>query len=103
MMATPEQRLHAELLAAMQARTGLVPALAAPNVDVVIQHLQRRHGGERLYIPSPRRVYTLAKMRSSLRGGESYRSVAKRHGMGLRTLDQMLPRAGLKVKAGGDS
>lgn len=103
MMATCEQRLHAELVAALHERTGLLPALAAPFASAILAHLQDRYATEPLYIPAAKRVYPIAALRRALLSGESYRTVAKRYDMGHATLRRLLPRKSLGAATGGDS
>jgi len=100
-MAKSALQLHAEMVAALHERTGLCPALAAPFIDAIMDHLQARYGGERLYIPTRPRAYPLDAMRRALQDGESYNKVAKRHGVSRATLYELIPAQAPQVSPGG--
>ncbi len=99
MKAHAVERFHAELVDALHSRTGLRHELAAPFVDAIVAHLQERYSGEMIYIPGRVRAYQLDVMRREIMAGDSYRKVAKRHGLEHRKLYRLLPRKSLASTA----
>lgn len=59
----PVCALEAEFVQVICEKTGLKPAFAQSIVGPLVRHLQRRYGGERLYIPSSSRGYTQEEVR----------------------------------------
>lgn len=54
----PVAALEAEFVDAVCQKTGLQPEFARSIVGPLVRHLQRRYGGDRLYIPASSRGYT---------------------------------------------
>lgn len=84
------QALEDELVAAVSGETGMVASLARLFVRPVVKYLQAKHGGRRMYVPSPGRVYDIDAMRQQLEQTRDVDLVCRSHGVSRTTLYRLL-------------
>lgn len=90
-MRTAESRLRSEIAYALQTRTGLAGAAAAPFIEAIVDRLQEVYGGQNLYVPVRARIHDKAAIERDLRAGVPQVKVCRMNGLSRSSLALLFP------------